>query len=103
MNHNYTKGARFEREIIRRFMRQGAVLAVRAAGSKCYAKNPKLKVDVVVFKPPYVYLVQAKRQEKARSKQLKEFGKSVEELRLCYGGEFLKGIFVENIGELDGE
>ena len=56
--HRYTKGARFERQIIHNLIDMGALIAIRGAGSKSAGS---IKADIMALFPSgYLLIVQAK-------------------------------------------
>lgn len=93
----YNKGAVFERELIHRALKMDAQLALRGAGSKSWSNDIDLKVDLVVFRKPYIYLVQSKKGKNSR-KERSKFNTSTAKLK---GYWFVKSGYIEELQELD--
>ena len=76
--NRYRKGANLEREAVNQHIKNGAIFAMRGAGSKC---RGKLKVDVVALYPKIgilkgvLVLEQYKKGKQSIKKEKKQFMK----------------------------
>ena len=67
----YTKGARFERQILHDLIGMGALLAIRGAGSKSFGS---IKADIMALFPSgYLIIIQAKNSSSRFKKEQEEF------------------------------
>ena len=70
---NYTKGARFEREIIHQLLELNPILVVRSAGSKSFGT---IKADIMALFPSgYLVIIQAKNSSSKFKKEREDFNK----------------------------
>ena len=97
----YSKGARAERSLIHTALASGATLAIRGAGSKSYAHNPDLKVDMVLFKDGFCYLVQSKKQEKLNNAERQRFFDAAVKEKLHGKYFYVKALYVESKEDLE--
>lgn len=58
-----------ERKIIHYALEQGALFCIKGAASKIYSENKNLKIDLAIFKPPYVYLIQSKSRPNGKAEK----------------------------------
>ena len=81
---NYTKGARFEREIIHQLLELNPILVVRSAGSKSFGT---IKADIMALFPSgYLVIIQAKTSKRKFKKEKEEFiaHKGIQDKRIIW-------------------
>lgn len=70
--NRYRKGANVERQAVTDHIKNGAIFAMRGAGSKC---KGKLKVDVIALYDGFLFLEQYKKSKTSFKKEKKQFFK----------------------------
>ena len=79
----YQQGANIEREACKNAIRSGYLIAMRGAGSKCYSKNGKYKIDTIFIKKNEVVLVQHKKTGKISQQELENLIRLQKKLPNC--------------------
>ena len=80
----YTKGARFERQILHDLIGMGALIAMRGAGSKSFGS---IKADIMALFPSgYLIIIQAKNSSSKFKKEQEEFlaHKGIQDRRIIW-------------------
>ena len=102
----YNQGAELEREHCHLAINQGALIAMRGAGSKCYSKENKYKVDTIFIYKDKIVVSQHKKRgiiEKKDLASLIELQNMLPNIEVCIGSSDKLVNVKEMVGELFGK
>jgi len=98
----YNIGAKLEREHCHNAISGGALVAMRGAGSKCYSKENKYKIDTIFIYKDKIVLAQHKKRGIIKKKDLAgliELQNLIPIIEVCVGSSDK----LMNVKELAGE
>jgi len=99
----YNQGAELERKHCHLAISGGALIAMRGAGSKCYSKENKYKIDTIFIYKDRIVLSQHKKRGIIKKKDLAcliELQNLIPNIEVCIGSSNKLTNVKELIGEL---